>query len=159
MRSVQASHAVAAIGPRAAEYTADHLTNGIWAPNSPIGRLVHNGGYILAIGVSNETSTAYHVAEISLGAPCLDQFGDTDRIVLPDGTVKEVPGLAWRADNCPVDVKKKLDEALDARGLQSHGKVGRADATLVRALDLWTMRREHIQNVCPACTIRPHPRR
>src|SRR5690349_22464241 len=31
-----------------------------------------------------------------------------------------------------------------ARGLQRHSKVGNANATLVKALDLWNARREHL---------------
>lgn len=159
LRSVQPTHSIAAIGPRAAEYVRDHLTNGIWAQNSPIGRLIHGGGYILALGVTNETSTAYHVAEISMNAPCLDQFSSIDHLVSGDGQVKPVPGLAWRDGSCPADVKKKLDETLDVRGLQRHGKVGNADCSLVKAIDLWNVRREHLAGLCETCKIKPSVRR
>jgi len=153
-RSLHPSHSVCAVGPKAAAFCADHLANGIWAHNSPIGRLIHGGGYILSLGVTHEASTAYHVAEISLKSPCLDPFGSTDRIVAADGSVKAVPGLAWRADECPVN-PSTLNETLAARGLMRSGKVGRADALLTKALDVWSIRREHIQNVCPRCAIRP----
>ncbi|MCY3665036.1 MAG: AAC(3) family N-acetyltransferase, partial [Gemmatimonadetes bacterium] len=49
-RSMHPTHAVAAIGPRASDYCHGHLEAGIWAPDSPIGKLVHGGGYILALG-------------------------------------------------------------------------------------------------------------
>jgi ABC-type oligopeptide transport system ATPase subunit len=48
--------------------------------------------------------------------------------------------------------------ALDRRKLQRHGKVGRADATLVKALDLYNVRREHLKDVCPTCRIQPRIR-
>jgi aminoglycoside 3-N-acetyltransferase len=154
VRSLHPTHAVAAIGPRAEAYCHGHLEAGIWAAESPIGRLIHGGGYLLSLGVTHEASTAYHVAEISVPCTCIDQFGHINRVVMPDGTVQAVRGLAWRSADCPVP-PSRLDETLDARGLQRHGKVGNADATLVRALDLWRVRREHLADVCPTCTIQP----
>jgi aminoglycoside N3'-acetyltransferase len=154
VRSLHPTHAVAAIGPRAEAYCRGHAEAGIWAAESPIGRLIHGGGYILSLGVTHEASTAYHVAEMSVPCSCIDPFGNTDRVVMPDGAVQEVPGLAWRSAECPVP-PSRLDETLDARSLQRHGKVGQADATLVKALDLWSVRREHLHGVCPTCTIPP----
>jgi aminoglycoside N3'-acetyltransferase/aminopeptidase-like protein len=157
VRSLHPTHAVAAIGPKAEEYCRGHLEAGIWAADSPIGRLIHGGGYLLSLGVTHEASTAYHVAEISVPCSCIDQFGSTDRVVMPDGSVQEVRGLAWRSASCPVP-PRRLDETLDERGLQRHGQVGHAAATLVRALDLWHVRREHLMPVCPTCTILPERR-
>ncbi len=153
-RSLHPTHAVAAIGPKAAEYCCEHLEKGIWAQDSPIGKLVHGGGYILAIGTTHVTSTAYHVAEMSVPCTCIDMFGNLDKVVREDGRVEEVRGLAWRNGVCPVP-PDRLDEALDRRRLQRHGKVGQAEAELARGLDLWKVRREHLKNVCPTCTIKP----
>jgi len=157
VRSIHPSHAIAAIGPKAEEWCNGHLENGIWAANSPIGRLIQDNGYVLLLGVTNESSTAYHLAEISLNCGCLDQFGSHDRIVAADGTVQTVPGLAWRAGTCPVH-PRQLDKTLDRRKLQIHGKVGNADATLVKAADVWKVRREHLKNICPKCRIKPERR-
>ena len=154
MRSLQGTHAVAAIGPRAEAYCQGHLEAGLWAQDSPIGKLVHGGGYILSLGVSQEASTAYHVAEESMPCTCIDPFGNIDRVVLEDGRVYQVQGLAWRAGMCPVS-PARLDETLDRRRLQQRGKVGQADATLVKGLDLWKVRRAHLKNACPTCTIKP----
>jgi aminoglycoside 3-N-acetyltransferase len=153
-RSVHATHALAAIGPRARWYCEDHLEIGIWEAESPIGKVVHNGGYILALGTTHDTSTAYHVAEASLPAPCNDPFGNIQRIVTPEGQVEEVWGLAFRSRGCPVDTAK-IDATLDRRGLQRRGKVGEADCELVLARDLWQVRREHIRRTCPTCPVRP----
>jgi aminoglycoside 3-N-acetyltransferase len=154
VRSLHPTHAVSAIGPKAEAYCQGHLEAGIWAAGSPIGRLIHGGGFLLSLGVTHEASTAYHVAEMSVPCTCIDPFGNIDRVVMPDGSVQEVRGLAWRAAKCPVP-PSRLDETLDARGLQRHGKVGLADAALVRAYDLWCARREHLVGVCPTCTIQP----
>jgi len=155
VRSMHATHAVAAIGARAEDYCRDHLEIGIWAPESPIGKLVHEGGYLLALGVDHESTTAYHVAEMSVPCGCIDPFANIDRIVQPDGTVEEVWGLGFRSEACPVPVSPKLDNALNRRGLQRCGKVGQADCQLVLAHDLWRVRREHLRGVCPTCKVKP----
>lgn len=154
-RSTHPTHAVAAIGRKVVEYCRDHLEAGIREQDSPIGRFIHGGGYILALGVTRESATAYHVAENSVpGCTCIDPFGNIDRVVGAEGIVEEVWALAWRDGQCPVPVHK-IDESLDRRGLQRRGRVGQADCALVRALDLWEVRRQQLRKVCPTCRIRP----
>ena len=154
VRSLHPTHAIAAIGPKAAEYCEGHLENGIWTENSPISRLIHGNGYILVLGVTHESSTAYHVAEVSMPCGCIDPFGNIDRIVTLDGTVAEVRGLAFRAGVCPIS-PAELNTTLNNLGLQRQGKVGQADAALVKAFDLWKIRRQHLKDACPSCTIKP----
>jgi len=154
VRSIHPSHAVAAIGPEAEAYCIDHLEVGIWEQDSPIGRLIHGGGYILALGVDHWSSTAYHVAENSVPCGCIDPFGNTDRVVGADGSVEEVRGLAWREGECPVSIDR-LEKSLDRRRLQRRGQVGAADCELVRAFDLWNVRRQQLKKVCPTCPIKP----
>ena len=153
-RSDHPTHAVAAIGPRAAAYCADHWSTGIWAQDSPIGRLIHGGGYILALGVPHYTSTAYHVAEMSVPCNCIDPYGNVDRVVRPDGSVEEIKGLAFRSATCPVSIDK-IDETLDRRKLQRRGKIGAAESEFVKAIDLWKVRRQHLKNACPTCKVQP----
>ena len=158
VRSLHPSHAVAAIGPKAEALCAGHLDTGIWEQDSPIGRLVHGGGWLLVIGADNEVRTAYHVAENAMPCGCIDPFGTPSKIVDAEGRVRQVGGLAWRGGACPVS-PRKLDPALDERGLQRRGRVGHADAMLVKAKDLWDVRREHLRDACPTCTVRPEAHR
>ena len=155
LRSEHPTHAVAALGPRAERYCADHLEAGIWEPESPIGQLIHTGGWLLTLGVTHNSTTAYHVAEMSMPCGCNDPFGNIDQVVRADGSVEEVWGLAFRKGGCPVEISPKLDDGLDRRGLQARGKVGDADCQLVRAEDLWRLRREHLRGVCPSCPVQP----
>jgi aminoglycoside 3-N-acetyltransferase len=154
VRSMHPTHAVAAIGPQAQAYCAEHLDVGIWDQRSPIGKLVHGGGYILALGTTHMTSTAYHVAEMSMPCGCIDSFANMDRVVMADGQVKVVQGLAFRAGECPVS-PDRLDQSLDRRRLQRRGKVGAAGCELVEAKILWQVRREHLKKACPGCTVKP----
>ena len=156
VRSLHPTHAIAAIGPKAAEYCENHFENGIWTENSPISRLIHGNGYILVLGVTHEFSTAYHVAEVSMNAGCLDPFASQDRIIDESGKLKTVPGLAWRGGRCPVS-PKKLDGSLTRRKLHKTGKVGNADCSFVKAIDLWQTRRSHLRGVCSKCDIKPAP--
>ncbi|MBT6621164.1 MAG: AAC(3) family N-acetyltransferase, partial [Gemmatimonadetes bacterium] len=154
VRSMHPTHAVAAIGPRAEDYCSEHLEAGIWAEDSPIGKLVHGGGYILALGTTHDTSTAYHVAEMSVPCRCIASFANKDRIVREDGSVEEVLGLAFRDGPCPVPTDR-IDTTLDRRKLQRRGKVGEAECELVLAKDLWKVRREHVRRICPSCSVKP----
>ncbi|MCZ6632771.1 MAG: AAC(3) family N-acetyltransferase, partial [bacterium] len=154
VRSLQPTHALAATGPKAEALLHNHLQTGLWTAESPLARFIHGGGYILSVGVDHNSSTAYHVAEISVPCGCIDPFGTTDRVVMPDGTVQKVQGLAFRNSTCPVP-PGKLNETLNRRKLQQKGKVGNAPTTLVKALDLWKVRRQHLKNACPTCPIKP----
>jgi aminoglycoside N3'-acetyltransferase len=158
VRSEHPTHAVAAIGPQAADWCADHVARGIWGANSPIGALLAADGYILSLGVDHECRTVYHLAEIDLAAPCMDSFGVTDRVLTADGSVAEVPGLAFRATLCP-QPSAALGSMLDAAGRQQHGNVGNARSTLAKARDIWLMRRRQLADACPRCRVRPHPGR
>lgn len=157
VRSDHPTHAIAAIGTKADWYCADHSKVGVWAPESPIGRLIHNGGFLLAMGVTHHTTTAYHVAEMSVPCGCIDPFGNLDRVVEKDGVVKEIRGLAFRRGECPVP-PVKLHETLRQRAQERTGKVGNADCSLVLGIDLWNARRDHLKLVCPTCLIKPNYR-
>ncbi len=156
-RSQHPTHAVAASGARAEWYCSQHLDVGIWAAESPIGKLVHHGGYILALGTTHSTSTAYHVAEMSVPCGCIESFANEDRVVDADGQVQTVRGLAFRGGECPVSIGK-LEAALDRRHLQQRGGVGAANAQLVLAKNLWKVRREQLRSACPTCVVKPQIR-
>lgn len=156
-RSLHGTHAVAAIGASADAYLDGHLEAGIWGAESPIGRLVERGGYILCLGVSPEAATAYHIAEISVPCRCLSMFDGKDMRVAADGTLTQSPGLLWRGDNCPVSIAT-MEAGLERAGQLKRGSVGRAVALLFKAKDLWALRRRDLAKVCPTCTVRPDPK-
>lgn len=77
---------------------------------------------------------------------------------LPGFVLSENRGKMLRA---PVEQHDtvKLYDTLRGRGLERCGQVGHAPCSLVRALDVWRVRREHLKDVCPACAIRPNIRK
>ncbi|MBT3602675.1 MAG: M28 family peptidase [Candidatus Latescibacteria bacterium] len=151
IRSQHASHAIAAFGPKAEAICADHNITGCWTADSPISRVIHNDGYILSIGVDHHNSTAYHAAEVSMPCGCIDPFGYPKKVLI-NGTVSDVPGLAFRNGPCLAS-PRKLNAALKNR--QTHGNVGNADSTLVKAIDLWHARKRHLKDLCPTCPVKP----
>ncbi|MEE2754886.1 MAG: AAC(3) family N-acetyltransferase [Candidatus Latescibacterota bacterium] len=157
-RSNHPSHAVAAHGPRARDLTTGHVEGGIWTEHDPIARLIRAGGYILSLGVTHTSSTAYHIGELSVPCGCIDPFGSLGRIVDEDGSIRTVDTLAWRGGSCPVD-PAKLNVTLSKNPKQKAGKVGRANATLVPARLIYDARRRHLRTVCPTCNIKPKANR
>ncbi|HET6484884.1 MAG TPA: AAC(3) family N-acetyltransferase [Spirochaetia bacterium] len=156
VRSLNGTHPVAALGPRARGYCEGHVEAGIWTADSPIGRLVQRGGWILCLGVGLDRATAYHVAEVSVPCRCLDMFAGRDRRVQRDGSVVASPGLLWRGGTCPVP-PQRLERGLARLGQLSRGRIGRAPSLLCAAVDLWSLRRRHLAPVCPTCPVRPDP--
>ena len=154
VRSDHPTHAVAAIGPKAAQWCRDHAQRGTWSAGSPIGQLIHGGGYILSLGVTQIHSTAYHVAEIESPCRCIDQFARKCPVVDSDGIVRQVNSMAFRDGRCPVQTHE-LDAILDSRKLQRHGKAGNAEARLAKAKDVWQAHHERLVKVCPTCDIKP----
>lgn len=152
VRSDHPTHAVAAYGPRAVAFCCDHVETGLWTSESPIARLVAAGGYVLSLGVTHTSSTAYHVGEMSVPCGCIDPHGGRGQIVTEGGKVQTVRGLAWRNGLCPVS-PEQLNRALARRQLTR--KVGEAEATLVQARLIVEARRRHLRTVCPTCRIKP----
>ncbi len=154
VRSDNPTHPLVALGRRADELCRDHAAAGVWSDDSPIGRLIHTGGYILSLGVSQVYSTAYHVAEVSMSCTSIDQFATHVNAVGADGEVRPVPSLAYRETFCPMPANA-LGKILDRKKLRRHGKVGQADCTLVKAMDLYNARRDQVKPACPTCTVKP----
>jgi aminoglycoside 3-N-acetyltransferase len=153
-RTEEPTHAVAAIGPKAATYCAGHPQNGAFGLDGPIGRLMHGGGYVLMLGVNYETCTMYHVGEMTMPCGCIDMFGNDYRIVDREGNVVRTRGLAYRSEQCPVP-QESINEAIARAGLERRGMVGKAPARLTKAVNVFNMRKRLLKNFCPNCRIKP----
>lgn len=138
--AVRSDHpfAFAAVGPHAARITADPLPLPPHIPASPVGRVHDLDGQVLLLGVGHDANTTLHLAELIAGVPYRVQkhitvhrhgrpvrveYGENDhccaRFALADGWLRE-------------------------RGLQAEGRVGHAEARLVRARDVVQVAREHL---------------
>lgn len=81
-RSQHPSVSWAANGPRATDYTADHLPDD---PNRPLKRLAEREGYVLLLGVDLSVCTAAHLGEELAGRKPFIRW-----VLYADGTVRRV---------------------------------------------------------------------
>ncbi|MGZ8378855.1 MAG: AAC(3)-IV family aminoglycoside N-acetyltransferase [Gemmatirosa sp.] len=130
---VRSAHpfAFAAAGPHAERVTGDPLPLPPHGPASPVGRVHDLDGRILLLGAGHDADTTLHLAELLGGAPYR---------TAKHCTVRDADGRPQRVDyeeNDSCTARFALaEEWLRARGLQREGRVGQADARLVRARDV-----------------------
>jgi aminoglycoside 3-N-acetyltransferase len=86
-RSRHITHSVAAAGARAEWFTSGH-TRDAFCRESPFGRLLEAGGYVLLLGVDYNVCTFMHAIELALPVPYMGMTPKPDaRIRLPGGEV------------------------------------------------------------------------
>ncbi len=123
--------AFAAAGPLASAVTADPIPIPPHIPASPVGRVHEHDGQILLLGVGHDANTSLHLAEL---------LADVPYRVPHHVTVVGERGARIRVDYGENDhccLRFALaDEWLRERGLQREGRVGHAEARLVRARDV-----------------------
>ena len=123
------NHAFAAAGPRAEAILAPHpieLPHGL---DSPVGRVYELDGQILLLGVGHDSNTTIHLAENLAG---VRYRRDKYVTLLRDG--RPVRFEYREIDHCCQNFAL-VDGWLDERGLQRRGRVGHAEARLMRARD------------------------
>lgn len=120
-------HAFAARGPAAEDITAPHPFDIPHGPDSPVGRVHERGGKVLLLGVGHDSDTTVHLAENLAGV----------RYRLPHHVTILRDGRPFRLDYGETDHCCQrfalVDEWLDPKGLQRRGRVGNAEARLIRS--------------------------
>jgi len=159
-RSIHPTHAFAAWGAKAAEYTQGHHRTLTCGADSPLGRLWRDGGWGLLLGVGYRANTFHHVVETTTGAPCLGRR----TVALPmriDGRSVEGRTWGWRDGGCPITDATRYAEVIAARGLQRETMIGACPAILFRLQDAWEVIAELLRDglgefpPCRRCPIRP----
>jgi aminoglycoside N3'-acetyltransferase len=131
--------AFAAAGPRAAEIVlADPLPLPPHIPASPVGRVHDADGQVLLLGVGHEANTTLHLAEVMANVP----YGiPRSCTVIEHG--RPVQREYRENDHC-CQRFALLDGWLRQRGLQTEGRVGHAQARLMRSRDVVAVALEHL---------------
>jgi len=152
LRSAHPSHSIAALGPNAAAYTADHHRAATpCGTGSPF--LVHTerGGDILCIGTGVGKITSYHIVEDHLADFPLPVYLDQrmgKHVIFPDGRREWIEILVgnarlspWRVDNFK---PKEIEFLAHLRGygICREGMIGRAASHLIDAARLRAMMAE-----------------
>jgi aminoglycoside N3'-acetyltransferase len=132
-------HAFAAMGPQAAAITAPHPVDVPHGLESPIGRIYALDGHILLLGVGHEANTTIHLAEVLAGV----RYRRPKHVTLLRG------GQLARFDYDEIDHCcqnfQRLDQWLEAEGRQRRGRVGQAEARLVRSRDVVAAALAHLR--------------
>jgi aminoglycoside 3-N-acetyltransferase len=123
-------HAFAAEGPFAEMITAPHPVDIPHGLDSPVGRVYELDGQVLLLGVGHDSNTTIHLAENLAG---VRYRRDKYLTVLKDG--KPIRFEYREIDHCCQNFAL-VDGWLDERQLQNRGKVGHADARLIRSRDI-----------------------
>jgi aminoglycoside 3-N-acetyltransferase len=130
LRSNHPQVSFAAVGPRAAEITADHeLTTGL-GDRSPLGAVYRLDGQILLLGCEHDANTSLHLAEERHPNAPRHTAGSTVR--LPGGDAR---WITWPEVDVDASDFDRLGAAFDATGVVVIGRVGAATARLMRQRD------------------------
>lgn len=131
-RSLHPTHSVAAIGAKAEYMTKDHEKSITpCSRNSPYGKLVALGGYILFLGVDLNYNTTFHAIEEWVNVPYLFADGIEQLIVIDEnGNKIPVPSKRHRAIKYYFS---KIEPLLLRKRIMRIGKIGKAIVRLVAA--------------------------
>ncbi len=129
LRSIHATHSVAAQGPLAEQLIADHdKSPTACGLDTPYGRNATLGGYILLLGCDQDRNTTLHTVEEYADAPWLTnkeaRYYDADG-VLRSTVIAKYPG--------PHRDFIGLDRRFREKGIETIGKVGNAVCRLMKA--------------------------
>jgi aminoglycoside N3'-acetyltransferase len=133
------NHAFAAIGPLAETILAPHPVDVPHGLDSPVGRVYELDGHVLLLGVGHDSNTTIHLAENLAGVRYRREKFIT---LLRDG--KPVRFDYREIDHCCQNFAL-VDGWLDERNLQRHGKVGHAEARLMRSRDVVSVVTERLR--------------
>jgi aminoglycoside 3-N-acetyltransferase len=138
-RSLQCTHAVSAIGPRAADILADHEHTHPFAVDSPIGKLWKLNAWVLLLGCGHNSSSMIHVAEEAENVPYLNRTR-IQYIIAGDQKFDVEVRRPGRSNGF-----YKIDGPLRAKNAIIGSKVGQADCMLMRAGDIVETAREMLR--------------
>jgi aminoglycoside 3-N-acetyltransferase-4 len=132
-------HAFAAVGPAAKAIVADPLPLPPHIPASPVGRVHDRNGKILLLGTDHSSNTTLHLAELLADVPYRTTSTST---ILEHGIARRID----YGENNHCCLRFALaDDWLREAGLQREGRVGHAQARLMRARDLVRLALEHLE--------------
>ena len=131
--------AFAAAGPDAERVTSGPLVLPPHAPGSPVSRVHELDGRVLLLGVGHDANTTLHLAELLAGVP----YRVPKHCTVRDEGERPVRVEYGENDHC-CQRFALADDWLRERGAQREGRVGQADARLVRSRDVVAAARERL---------------
>ena len=158
-RSLNPTHPFAAWGVNAETYTTAHHRTLTMGPDSPLGLMCRDDGYVLLLGVDYASNTFHHCVEMSTGAPCLGLRTEAYPVRLAGGRRVVGRTWGWRGGHCPfTDGNRYADRMADKQRVVT---IGACRATLYRMADCFVVVSDILTNgrdgrpPCRGCPIRP----
>lgn len=158
-RSLNPTHAFAAWGKDAQRYMAEHHHTLTMGPDSPLGLMHKDDGYVLLLGVNYGSNTFHHCVEMSVNAPCLGQRTEAYPMQLPDGRRVIGRTWGWRGGTCPFTDANRYADALAPYHRQV--VIGKCTATFYRMADGYRIIERILREGkagfpgCSGCSVRP----
>ena len=161
LRGNHPTHPYAAIGPDAARYLRDSRLAITWGPESPLGRLVADGGWILLLGVAHGNSTAQHHGETYNRVKCFGLDTAAAYIIDDEGETMPTVSAAWRNGNCPY-TSREHEKRLRFLGAVRDTYIGASHVQMMRGSETvkavgQLVRGETGVDHCATCEQRPYP--
>jgi len=159
VRSINPTHPFCAWGNNKDRYTKDHQKFDAFGIDSPLHRLMEDGGYCMLIGVGYKSNTFHHMVETCEKSPCLKPRGEVYLVKLHDGTVTKAHTWSWRSAGCII-----TDGAAYAplmREIDHRTHIGNAELILYKLSDGYRIIADCLSNgsidglKCSVCSIRP----
>ncbi len=135
-RSLHPTHSVAGIGPQVAVLEEGHedcLTP--CGELSPYYRLAVHGGYILLMGVDQESNTTIHTAEELAEVPYHMQKRTTETVVIDHRGIRHVKPMLLHDWGTPRDFQR-IDDQLLSLGIMKTGVIGNCTIRLIHSLSM-----------------------
>lgn len=160
-RSLDPTHPIAAWGRNAQRYTQFHHRTLTMGPESPLGLMLQDDGFVLLLGVDYTSNTFHHCVETTLNTPCLGKRTEAYAVQLPEGRRVMGRTWGWRNGNCPFTDSNRYGDVMAARGLHRQAMIGECTATLFKMRDCFEVVSEILYSgrdgfpPCAGCAIRP----
>jgi aminoglycoside 3-N-acetyltransferase len=131
LRSIHATHSLAASGPLAAEICSDHYQRDTpCGAGTPYIRLVQRRASVLLFGVTFDSYTLFHTAEDASGSEFAYEYGTLDRLRVVDEHGSQHDCWSRRQARAPRRFKE-VGDLLESAGLVRRLTLGRADLLYV----------------------------
>jgi aminoglycoside 3-N-acetyltransferase len=129
VKSFHPTHSIAAWGAKARGFVKDHIKSPTaCGRNTPCGRLVAAGGYILLLGVDQDRNTTLHTVEEYADLPYLSEH----RVRYTDESGREQTKILKKYPG-PHRNFIGVDRILRESGVMKTGRIGNAVALLIKA--------------------------
>ncbi len=159
LRSINPTHPFAVWGKNKEYYTKDHQKYDAFGVNSPLYRLMEDGGYCMLIGTGYKANTFHHLVETCENSPCLYPRGEVYPVKTYNGTIEKAHTWSWRDGICPINYTPIYPPLM--KKIERRIKIGNSEIILYKLSEGYDIIADCLNNgavdgiKCSDCAIRP----